>query len=128
MKNSILLPFFLIISIFAFSQTTPEPTTTTAKKTVQIAGKWYIETTTTTKTYIELTTDILLSIDNDTDEEKQDDAEIAQKQAEKLKRKAERQERNMLLKDALQKGYKPNPQTLEDQEKVKKAKAKLGIK
>lgn len=127
-KGFLLLILMLNLAVQAFSQVTPAPTSSSTKKTVQIAGKWYIETTTTTKVYTELTTQLLLQVEEDAQEAKRDDEEVERKQEERLKRKTERIERNQLLKDAISKGYKPEPQTLEEQEKIRKARAKLGIK
>lgn len=116
------------ITVASFAQVAPAPTSTSAKKAVKISDKWYIETTTTSKAYTELNTQLLLQIENDAEDAKRDDHEVERVQDDRLLRKTERIERNQLLKEAITKGFVPQATTLEEQAKIKAAKTKLGIK
>lgn len=129
MKNLFLL---LILSVFSISLKAqilePQSKVLTVKKVVKVGTKFYIEESTTTTIYKELTSDILFESERDTQNELNDKAE-EQKAIELSKqKKAERQERNKLLKDAISKGFEPEIKTLEEKERVEKIKSKLGIK
>lgn len=129
MKNLFLL---LILSVFSISLKAqilePQSKVLTVKKVVKVGTKFYIEESTTTTIYKELTSDILFESERDTQDELNDKAE-EQKAIELSKqKKAERQERNKLLKDAISKGFEPEIKTLEEKERVEKIKSKLGIK
>lgn len=128
MKNKSLSFILGLILLSFLSSVAQTNTSVEAKKVVKIGNKFFIESTVTTKTYTELTTDIILDVDRDEATDASDAQEIALKQAERDKKKSERQERNKLLKEAMQKGYKPEVSTLEEQEKVNKIKTKIGIK
>lgn len=129
MKNLFLL---LILSVFSISLKAqilePQSKVLTVKKVVKVGTKFYIEESTTTTIYKELTSGILFESERDTQDELNDKAE-EQKAIELSKqKKAERQERNKLLKDAISKGFEPEIKTLEEKERVEKIKSKLGIK
>lgn len=129
MKKIFLL---LILSVFSISLKAqilePQSKVLTVKKVVKVGTKFYIEESTTTTIYKELTSDILFESERDTQDELNDKAE-EQKAIELSKqKKAERQERNKLLKDAISKGFEPEIKTLEEKERVEKIKSKLGIK
>lgn len=127
MKN-LLTILLIIFSFCANAQTAPTPTNTQSKKTIKVGDKWYIETTITVKNYTELNLQLLLDTEKDDMNLKNEEAEVLRKQQERDKNKAERIERNKLLKEAIQKGYTPDPQTIEEAEKLKKIRTKLGIK
>lgn len=112
----------------AMAQTTvPAESDVTVKRVVKVGDKWYVETNRTTKTYQELTPDMLLEVQKEDQELAADDAEKKRVADEAAKKKLERAERNKLLKDALKKGYVPEVRTLEEQEKIDKIKKKLGV-
>ena len=129
MKKLALLFIFSTISLISFSQIKePENKVLTVKKVVKVGAKFYIEESTTTTNYKELKTDVLFEAEKDTQDELTDKAEELRAIELSKQKKAERQERNKLLKDAISKGFEPEIKTLEEKERVEKIKSKLGIK
>lgn len=128
MKKTILLFILSAFSLITMAQSAPTTVSTSIKKTVQIDGKWYIETTDTYKSYTELNLQLLLKVEDEDQQSKQDDDEVLRIQAQRDKKKAERIEHNKLLREAIRKGYKPEATTIQELEKIKKINAKLGIK
>jgi len=129
MKKIFLL---LILSVFSISLKAqilePQSKVLTVKKVVKVGAKFYIEESTTTTNYKELKTDVLFEAEKDTQDELTDKAEELRAIELSKQKKAERQERNKLLKDAISKGFEPEIKTLEEKERVEKIKSKLGIK
>jgi hypothetical protein len=129
MKNIFLL---LILSVFSISLKAqilePQSKVLTVKKVVKVGTKFYIEESTTTTSYKELTTDVLFEAEKDTQDELTDKAEELRAIELSKQKKTERQERNKLLKDAISKGFEPEIKTLGEKERVEKIKSKLGIK
>lgn len=129
MKNLFLL---LILSVFSISLKAqilePQSKVLTVKKVVKVGTKFYIEESTTTTIYKELTSDVLFEAEKDTQYELTDKAEELRAIELSKQKKTERQERNKLLKDAISKGFEPEIKTLEEKERVEKIKSKLGIK
>ncbi|MBK9936673.1 MAG: hypothetical protein IPP61_00420 [Cytophagaceae bacterium] len=95
------------------------------KKVVKVGAKFYIEESTTTTNYKELTSDLLLETERDSQDELNDKAEELRAIELSKQKKAERSERNKLLKDALKKGYGPEIRTLEEKERIDKIKSKI---
>ena len=125
--NKILI--LLILSVFSISlkaQTNePQSKVLTVKKVVKVGTKFYIEESTTTTNYKELTADLLFETERDSQDELNDKAEELKVAELSKQKKAERLERNKLLKDALKKGYEPEIKTLEEKQRVDKIKAKI---
>ena len=125
--NKILL--LLILSVFSISLKAqilePQSKVLTVKKVVKVGAKFYIEESTTTTNYKELKTDVLFEAEKDTQDELTDKAEELRAIELSKQKKAERQERNKLLKDALKKGYEPDIRTLEEKERIDKIKSKI---
>lgn len=129
MKKLALLFIFSTISLISFSQIKePENKVLTVKKVVKVGAKFYIEESTTTTNYKELTSDLLLETERDSQDELNDKAEELRAIELSKQKKSERQERNKLLKDAISKGFELEIKTLEEKERVEKIKSKLGIK
>jgi len=126
MKKIFLL---LILSVFSLSLKAqilePQSKVLTVKKVVKVGAKFYIEESTTTTNYKELTTDVLFEAERDTQDELNDKAEELRAIELSKQKKAERSERNKLLKDALKKGYGPEIRTLEEKERIDKIKSKI---
>lgn len=126
MKKIFLL---LILSVFSLSLKAqilePQSKVLIVKKVVKVGAKFYIEESTTTTNYKELTTDVLFEAEKDTQDELTDKAEELRAIELSKQKKAERQERNKLLKDALKKGYEPDIRTLEEKERIDKIKSKI---
>ena len=129
MKKIFLL---LILSVFSLSLKAqilePQSKVLIVKKVVKVGAKFYIEESTTTTNYKELTSDLLLETERDSQDELNDKAEELRAIELSKQKKAERQERNKLLKDAISKGFELEIKTLEEKERVEKIKSKLGIK
>lgn len=126
MKKLALLIIFSAISLISFAQIKePENKNITVKKVVKVGEKFYIETSQTTTTYQELKTELILGVENDKNEELRDEEEKNRVLNLVKEKKAERLEKNKLLKDALKKGYEPEIRTLEEKEMVDKIKAKI---
>lgn len=125
--NKILI--LLILSAFSVSlkaQTDePQSKVLTVKKVVKVGTKFYIEESTTTTYYKELTADLLFETEKYSQDELNDKAEELKAAELSKQKKAERLERNKLLKDALKKGYEPDVRTLEEKQRVDKIKAKI---
>ena len=125
--NKILI--LLILSAFSISlkaQTNePQSKILTVKKVVKIGTKFYIEESTTITNYKELTADLLFETERDTQDELNDKAEELKAAELSKQKKAERIERNKLLKDALKKGYEPDVKTFEEKQRVDKIKTKI---
>ena len=125
-KLSLLLFIFFRISIISFSQIKePENKVLTVKKVVKFGPKFYIETSQTTTNYQELKTELLLAVKDDENEELRDEEEKNRALNLAKEKKAERLEKNKLLKDALKKGYEPEIRTIEEKEKIDKIKEKI---
>lgn len=126
MKKIFLL---LILSVFSLSLKAqilePQSKVLIVKKVVKVGAKFYIEESTTTTNYKELTSDVLFEAEKDTQDELTDKAEELRAIELSKQKKAERQERNKLLKDALKKGYEPDIRTLEEKERIDKIKSKI---
>ena len=126
MKKIFLL---LILSVFSLSLKAqilePQSKVLIVKKVVKVGAKFYIEESTTTTNYKELTSDLLLETERDSQDELNDKAEELRAIELSKQKKAERQERNKLLKDALKKGYEPDIRTLEEKERIDKIKSKI---
>lgn len=126
MKKIFLL---LILSVFSLSLKAqilePQSKVLTVKKVVKVGAKFYIEESTTTTNYKELTSDLLLETERDSQDELNDKAEELRAIELSKQKKAERSERNKLLKDALKKGYGPEIRTLEEKERIDKIKSKI---
>lgn len=126
MKKIFLL---LILSVFSLSLKAqilePQSKVLIVKKVVKVGAKFYIEESTTTTNYIELTSDLLLETERDSQYELNDKAEELRAIELSKQKKAERSERNKLLKDALKKGYEPEIRTLEEKERIDKIKSKI---
>lgn len=105
----------------------PENKVLSVKKVVKVGGRFYVEESTTTINYTELTTEMLLEVEKEPSDDANDEAEKKRAEDEAKNRKAERQERNKLLKDALKRGYEPEVKTLEEKERVNKIKEKLKV-
>jgi hypothetical protein len=126
MKKIFLL---LILSVFSLSLKAqilePQSKVLIVKKVVKVGAKFYIEESTTTTNYKELTSDLLLETERDSQDELNDKAEELRAIELSKQKKAERSERNKLLKDALKKGYGPEIRTLEEKERIDKIKSKI---
>lgn len=126
MKKIFLL---LILSVFSVSLKAqilePQSKVLIVKKVVKVGAKFYIEESTTTTNYKELTSDLLLETERDSQDELNDKAEELRAIELSKQKKAERSERNKLLKDALKKGYGPEIRTLEEKERIDKIKSKI---
>ena len=126
MKGYFLGALLIWFASVSFAQTAPpQGSTVTVKKVVKVGVKWYVETNTTTKSFSEITTQMLLGVENDTEEAARDSAEVARAEVLKKEKHAERVERNRLLKDALKKGYVPEIRTLEEKNKVDALKSRV---
>ncbi|MBK9511246.1 MAG: hypothetical protein IPO04_18235 [Cytophagaceae bacterium] len=103
----------------------PQSKVLIVKKVVKVGAKFYIEESTTTTNYKELTTDVLFEAERYTQDELTDKAEELRAIELSKQKKSERSERNKLLKDALKKGYGPEIRTLEEKERIDKIKSKI---
>lgn len=128
MKKIGVLMFFLAIVTSAYCQTgEPESKVLTVKKVVKLGEKFYIETTSTTKTYVEMTTEQVLGVDRDTEDDKIDQAEIDRAERLKKERQAERLERNRFLREAMRQGYVPQARTVEEAKKIEAIRKRLKL-
>lgn len=128
MKKLGVLLFFLAFGTSVFCQTgVPESKVLSVKKVVKVGTRFFIETTSTTTSYVELTTEQLLGVEMDDEEVKRDEEEVDRVEKLKKERQAERIERNRLLRDALRRGYEPEVRTLEDVKRINDLKRKLRL-
>jgi hypothetical protein len=128
MKKLGVLMFFLAIVTGVYCQTVvPESKVLSVRKVVKVGVKFYVETTSTTTTYSELTTEQLLGVERDTEDVKRDEEEVDRVEKLKKERQAERVERNRLLREAIRRGYVPEVRTLEEAKKVEDIRKRLGL-
>ena len=120
----------IAVARFVNAQTSaapPQNSVVEVKRVVQVNGKWYVETITTTRVFEPLTTEMLMKVDKDSSEDAELDNQIKAADDAKKQKKAEQAERNRLLRQALRNGYVPEVNTLEDQKRIDAIKKRLGI-
>ena len=115
---------FSVIGFFANAQT-PAATEVVTKKVIKTGTKYFIETITLKTELLAIDFDVLFLVENDSLNDAQDLVYIDQVKKERDKLKAQRQERNKLLKDALKAGYEPEIKTPEQKKRVDAVKARL---
>jgi hypothetical protein len=115
---------FSVIGFFANAQTAA-PGEVITKKVVKTGTKFFIETKTVKTELLAIDFDVIFLVENDSLNDAQDLVYIDQVKKERDKLKAERQERNKLLKDALKAGYEPDIKTPEQKKRVDAIKSRL---
>jgi len=120
---------FLILCLWSVIALAQDPVNTNVvrKRVVKVGTKFFIETRTTMAVYQELTKEMLFDTENDATIQQQDEAELARINAEREAKKAQRIEQNKLLRDAIKNGYDPPNQTLEEINRIKNIKKRLGV-